>query len=95
MSLKEFAMKEWQNIFISGFTRLFDLENIGVDTKIMIMCQFRTGDIVQIRFSWWPFQNKRLLRKNGFWFLDSVDIQALTPRNINDKIDIDIVNPTV
>ena len=38
--------------FLSGFIRFFDPENIGVDTKIMILyMSIRTGDIVQIRFS--------------------------------------------
>ena len=29
-----------RNIYIGGFIRFFDPENMGVDTKIMILCQF-------------------------------------------------------
>ena len=50
LDFSEFVTEESPNIFISGFIRFFDFENIGVDTKIMILCQLELEILSKLDF---------------------------------------------
>ena len=54
----EFAIKEWHNIFISGFTRYFDPENISVDTNIGIL-RLLELELFKLDFRGGHFENQR------------------------------------
>ena len=44
---------------MSGFIRFFDPENIGVDTKIMILCQLELEILSKLDFHDGHFENGR------------------------------------
>ena len=50
-------MKEWHKWFISGFTRFFDTDNIGVDTKIVILRQLELELLLKLDFRGGHFKN--------------------------------------
>ena len=50
LGFSEFAIYERPNIFINDFIQFFYLENIGVDTKSMLLCQLEVEILPKLDF---------------------------------------------